>query len=531
MEPDRSLYSEARFDILAGESVFIPVSLEGVMIHARLFHPDTASDPDWRSPVILVKSPYFQPASRVDPLDPASRPASARMDWLITHFVPRGYTVALADVRGTGESGGCQDYTDTAQMQDGYDIVEWLGTRDWSNGNVGMYGISYDGETQQGAAVLAPPHLKTIVPLSSISGAYEWDFYDGVPFTLHSFNGNLGYTAGDSFPPGTTTESHVRYHERIPCQPEFLAHGLDRDGDWDAFWEDREFRPRVGDIQASVLHVHGLQDWNVRHVAIRDWFDLIPSEKRAVYGQWAHNYPDSNGPNPEWSRQDWRDIVHRWFDHFLLGLENGILEDLPPVQVQDTSGVWRAEDTYPPQDSMVFSFHLQEGSLTSEPGVIAPPLRLRENIEAFLRAQDVPLPSVDTSPVQEILLFESEPLAQRLQVSGWPVLEFDLALEDGLLPQPGATTDAHFAANLYRSTADGGWEWYNAGYLSARHRDGVADPQPVPKGTVITYTLRFHPEETVLPEGTRIRLTLAGSDVWTEPEGTLWQATLSRGLP
>lgn len=521
--------SEPRFDVLPSESHWIEASADGTSLHIRLILPDTSIDPDWQAPVILVKSPYFGVLAREDPVDSSSLPANLRHQWYVDHFVPRGYAVAFSDVRGTGDSGGCLEQTGPLQRQDGYDVVEWLAAKEWSNGKVGMIGISYDGETQQGAAVTTPPSLTTIIPVASISGQYEWNFYDGVPFTLHTLTGNAVYFAISGATPAVSPDGILSYPTRFDCHPFMLAQGLERDGDWDDYWADRELRPHVDNIEASVLYVHGMQDWNVRQVAVRDWYDQIPSEKRAILGQWQHNWPDGNSWKEEWSRQDWQEIVHQWFDHWLLGLNNGIMDDLPPVQVQDSDGVWRSEETYPPTDAWEYVLHFGNGELSEEEVSLDAPLLFRENIEQFVSGFGVPLEDVDSGDHETELVFLSEPLNRTLHVSGWPVIEMDVSLHDGLLPTSGADTDAHFAANLYRVTPGGEESWYNAGYISARHRDGVDNPAAVPKDEVITYTLRFHPEDTVLHEGDRLKLVIAGSDRDTEPEGTLWSAELHRG--
>ena len=101
-------------------------------------------------------------------------------------FVPKGYAYARADVRGTYNSGGCWDYGGIKERQDGYDLVEWLGTRGWSNGKVAMTGGSYDGTTANAAAVENPPHLATIVPVSAISRWWGYAYQQG---TRSSYSG------------------------------------------------------------------------------------------------------------------------------------------------------------------------------------------------------------------------------------------------------------------------------------------------------------------------------------------------------
>src|SRR5687767_12153139 len=269
--------------------------------------------PDGGAPVILVFTPYQDADAEVDPGegDPvvADPPYNPR---LVERFVPLGYAVAFADVRGNHNAGGCIDQTGPQQWQDGYDYVEWLGTQSWSNGKVGMYGASYDGETQFTTAMMAPPHLATIVPVASVSNQYEWSFYQGVPYELQPFIGMFSYFSG-SAQPSTRPEDAALYPEKLDCQAQQFEAGLDFSGDMTTFWKERDYRPMAKQIKASVLHIHGLADWNVRPVHIDPLFNEIESEKRAIFGQWGHAYPD---------RDDWQDLLHAWYDHYLFGKQN-----------------------------------------------------------------------------------------------------------------------------------------------------------------------------------------------------------------
>ncbi len=535
LDPLLDQLSQPLFDILDGQSVWIESTADDTLLHAALFLPDVSKNAEWKAPTILVMSPYNGDDAREDPNDPASRPIYFRYQWLLEHFVSRGYAVAFEDVRGTGDSGGCLEQTAQLQWQDGYDSVEWFASQPWSNGKVGMFGKSYDAETQQSTAVTAPPHLATIVPVSSVSGQYEYSFYDGVPFTLQSFLSNVGYMESDGLQVPTSEQGRMQYPSRVGCHPGMLAQGLDMSGDWNAFWEDREIRHHADKVKASVLYVHGLQDWNVKPVAIRDWFNQIPSEKRALFGQWGHDYPEQNRweGQTNWSRQDWRTIVHKWYDHYLLGLENGILDDLPPVQVQDSSGAWRVEETFPPVDATPLEFRFAGTASLDALGRegLDAPLQIRENDEAFLRTNTgLNVPTGPSDPFQESVTLVSGVFDGDVHFSGWPTLNLTIALVDGLFPYPSPDKiDAHFAANLLLEDENATKTWINAGYLSARHRNGVDQPEDVSKDAAIDYQIRFFPADTVIPAGSRLKLVLSMSDSWTQPQGCFCGAIISDG--
>ena len=524
--------SAVRFATSPGQSVFYEASTDGVSLHLRLWLPVAAADndsapADWKAPAILVMSPYFGPDSREhnDQTDPSSwdaadRPAYWRYQWLIDHFVPRGYAVALADVRGTGESGGCLEQTAQAQSQDGFDTVEWLAAQDWSNGKVGMYGKSYDAETQQSTATLAPPHLTTIVPVSSVSGQYEYSFYDGVPYTAEHLLSNTGYVAGDGLQPGTTQESATATPERAGCNADHYEQTADESGSWSDYWDAREIRKGVANVQASVLYVHGLQDWNVKPVAIRDWYDLLSSPKTAIFGQWAHDYPEQNTYHSEWSRQDWQELVWRWYDHWLLERPDPAVEALlGHAQIQDNLGRWRLADTLPSVNVTTETFYLVDDKLSLEAGEVTATWREPVDARASQTARWLMADGVPYRPTN--VVFTSLLMTEDLHWSGWPTLDMTVTLD---------RDDAHFVALLHDEAPDGTRTWINRAYLSAQHRDGVeAGVKPVPMGEAVDYQLRFFPSDTVIAAGHKLVLELTPYDDWATPANTAYTAKLSAG--
>jgi predicted acyl esterase len=89
---------------------------DGVMLHARVYRPDTSSDPGWKTPIILVHSPYY------------GNTPSRSMD-LVHRYTPRGYTVVLSSVRGTGDSGGCLEQDGPNQAKDFKTLVEYFASQ------------------------------------------------------------------------------------------------------------------------------------------------------------------------------------------------------------------------------------------------------------------------------------------------------------------------------------------------------------------------------------------------------------------
>ena len=132
---------------------YIPTR-DGTLLSANITFPTDGSPGPW--PVLLDYSGY-------DPSQPGQTPSEAAM------FPFQGYVVVGLNMRGTGCSGGAFDYFEELQNLDGYDAIETLANQTWSNGNVGMVGISYMGISQLFVAQTHPPHLRAITPLSVIA--------------------------------------------------------------------------------------------------------------------------------------------------------------------------------------------------------------------------------------------------------------------------------------------------------------------------------------------------------------------------
>ena len=172
---------KGEYNITGPNSIFVDVDLptdEGgcvisndCEIHMGLWLPDVPNGT--KIPVIADIGPYYDDGD-VDALTPANRLGK----FLIENFVPYGYAVAQVSVFGTGESNHCMDFMGTSE-QLGIDYaVTWLGSQEWSNGNVGIIGKSYDGSTPWQAAMFGNPYLKTIIPISGliVGSLHIWRF-------------------------------------------------------------------------------------------------------------------------------------------------------------------------------------------------------------------------------------------------------------------------------------------------------------------------------------------------------------------
>lgn len=445
--------------------------------------------PPAKVPTVLIMTPYVTQG--------VERYPSRNLENVIEYFNARGYAVSQTHVRGTGESGGCLEQTAANQIDDGARVIEHLG-RDapWSNGSVGMYGISYDGETQISTAGLGDPektkYLKAIIPAETVAGQYEWNNYDGVPFTGNGVLGVASYlltsyqTTGSQAPP-------TAYVEKATCQPELLVMAADPTGGMNPFWAAREYRPGAKNVRAATLMLHGFADWNVLPLAVAGWFDELPAStpKAGLFGWWEHNYPDKHSVGAEWARKDWLAVATAWYDQYLKGIDVGA-DEWPVVQVQDSSGQWRAEPEFPTTGG--------------------PAGQLALGADGVLGAA---APSGSTTFVGGVgsAVFTTPALAAALHLTGQPVVDLRVQSINPATPITAVLEVLKADGTVQRLS--GNFDVATAGTRSLAFLDPMAKgwfeqalPAPAVPGTTLRVPLRLLPTDLVLPAGSRLRLTV-----------------------
>jgi predicted acyl esterase len=471
--------------------------------------PKAGRTPPKRVPTVLIMTPYV--------IQGQKRYGGERGD-AIEWFTQRGYAVSQAHVRGTGESGGCLEQTAANQIEDGARIVQHLG-RDasWSNGKVGMYGISYDAETQISVAGLGDKaktkYLKAIVPAATVGGQYEYSHFDGVPFAGQALLSNAGYLATTSATQGETS-TPAKNAQKATCQPEVLANSFNPTGDVGPFWMAREYRGGASQITAATLMVHGLADFNVQPSTLAGFYDRLPrsTPHKGLFGVWNHSFPNAHSAvAPDWAREDWFPMVTAWYDRYLKGLDTDV-ESWPAVQVQASDGSWRAERDFPGTGGPVGQLALgAEGAL----GLTAPSGS-----------------TTYTEGVDEVVA-TTPPLTAPLHLTGQPVLDLWLTTD---------RPDGHVAAKIAVLGPDGevlAHEGGNAeehatyGYRSLQHLQPIEENwfrQSAPTLPAVLEPLRvpvrFLPTDLVVPKGGRLQVTVAG--VLQSPRISLPSGTASR---
>lgn len=522
---------EGPHSILPQGRFTIPSDQDGVDIEMALWLPDVPANETVG--VLLFSSPYFHDADRTRAVVPnpllggnivtygstrtVDNPGGT-VQGFIDNLVPHGFAFATHAIRGTAGSGGCNDLMGPTETADIDQVVTWLGTQDWSNGNVGMTGVSYDGSTPWAAATTGNPHLKTIIPISGVPDIHGLMYRNGSSETRGPALLNALYIAG-----GIESREQGQGQAQGALCPEAYeglatsvltgAHGSDATG----YWQERNRKPHVeANYEGSVFSIQGLQDWNVDPSQVIPWVDELDAQglkTKQLLGQWAHNWPDGsadiNGDGEvsdeeayeRWSfrfRADYKQTLLMWLRSELNG------EDVwtgPPVQVMDSDLRWRNEAHFPPRDATWTKYHLNPNGIlqTTQSGsdsiVLTPNPPSIINVNGFMPDQREELPTLD-SYVDFVLPTNGEDLL----VSGLPKVQVTVTPHG-----PGG----YLAAYLYeqeKSTGDLkrlGWTTMNLGYA-----DGTTEYTPVVPGQPLKVLMEIQPMDAVVHSENRLMLRL-----------------------
>jgi predicted acyl esterase len=454
-------------------------------------------------PVIADVGPYYGELE-----GPVTDPTDRRIaNFMIENFVEHGYAVALVSVPGTGNSGGCEDYFGPREQAAVDSAIDHLAERDWSSGEVGLIGKSYDGSTPWEAAAQGNENLETIVPMAGIPSFHELHFMNGTPETRTALLNVLYWSYGVTEGGFTPEDPDQRWVERAcPAVAEHAANGatgtVTGGADASGYWATRSFKPEVLDnYDGSVFMVHGLQDWNVHpDVVTHIWDDLdeLDGERKLWFGQWSHIYPDrpdqveecEDCPYPDGVRWDFAETLLRWFDSELKGED---VDTGPTVWSQDNRGGWHASEDWPPEESAEpHPLYLGDGELSTN----------------ATEAGSAMLAGEHTQPVHETtgeaaaatqLNWTSAPMDDDTRIVGEPTFHFEAT---------PTVPEGNLRADLYDVGPDGEREQVGHGYINLKYAHGGTDPQPVTPGETIEVKMQLFPLDVLVPEDHQLELTL-----------------------
>ena len=508
------------------EHVTVPMT-DGVRLAATLYYPDGHGP--W--PALLEALPY-----RKDDVTASYRPEYVRL-------ADAGYVMCRVDVRGTGSSEGvAEDEYPAVERTDMMTVIDWLATREWSTGNVGMYGTSYSGFNSIQLGMERPPALKAIIPIFATDDRYADDvhYFGGAVKGIDLVDYPTYMVALNALPPvpevygdGWREEWERRVASNEPWVLTWLEHQR-----FDDYWQFGSLRPTYDAIACPTMIVAGWAD-GYRNNTLRT-FEALRCPKRLLIGPWAHASTDTSLPGPN------HDILPeqiRWWDRWLKGVDNGVDRE-PPILLyaqrstrpapdrREVRGSWRYEPTWPAERLRERELALADGDANRD-GDGPDVLDIRGDVgwTAWIScAAAMPWGQSDDQRPDEIhsLTYTWEPLAQELEILGHARLRLKVS---------STAPVAYLSAKLCDVFPDGTSSLVTRGMLNLAHRDSREAPSSLEPGRTYDVELELEAMSWTFEAGHRIRLDLAGADwpnAWPSPapgDLTVDRATATLTLP
>jgi predicted acyl esterase len=503
----------------------VPIRVDdGLVLRADVYRPVD----DGRYPALVSYGPYAKGLSFQEAYKPqwdkmvAEHPdvlagsTNSYQTWEALDpekWVPDGYVCVRVDSRGAGQSPGMLEVWSPRETLDFYHCVEWAAAQLWSNGRVGLAGISYYAMNQYQVAALQPPHLVAICPWEGASDFYrELGRHGGIlstfslgwfPRQVSSVQYGLGERAAKSFLTGESVAGvESQPDEELKRNRAEFGQQIKQHG-----WMDDWYRGMNPDWSKVRTPMLSAGNWGGQGLHLRgnvEAFTQAASEQKwlEVHGleHWTHFYTDYGTK-----------LQKRFFDHFLKGVDNG-WDRSPRVRLNvrhvDSTFVERLEDEWPLARTQWTKYYLDLDGKKLSPT----PLEGEQAFEYRALGDGVTLfvePFADTTEI-------TGPAVARLFISS-TTSDADLFLILRLFDPKG--DEVTFQGALDPNTP------ITQGWLRASHRKlDLAkslpyrpyhthdEPQPLNPGEVYELMVEIWPTCIVAPAGYRMALTIRGKD-------------------
>ncbi|MED1410572.1 MULTISPECIES: Xaa-Pro dipeptidyl-peptidase [Bacillus] len=477
-------------------------------VSIKVMRPKT--DPNVKVPVIYEMSPYRAglkdvPVYNVDEELYAyeGKPyAAVNLGSYGNYYVPRGYAVILGESIGTGKSDGCPTTGDEQEILGTKSVIDWVNGRakaytedgkevnaNWSTGNVGMTGASYNGTLPNAVATTGVEGLKTIIPIAAISSWYDYYRANGAVIAPGGYQGE----DTDNMAEAVLTRKNPEVCGQIINE---LTAGQNRKtGDYNDFWGKRNYVKDAKNVKASVFVVHGLNDWNVKTKQFAQWWEAL-GENNVPRKMWLHQ-----GGHGGTTSNNWQQTQNKWFDYWLYGIENGIMDE-PMVDVQRENKTWQKIKNWPDPAAVPSKIRMY---LSNKAVNLPLSMGSVNNVFSF----------VDDAKIKSNQLVENPELevANRL-VYTMPVLQKDMRIS--------GTPKISFKGNIDRSVSNltallvdyGGAkpEIVTRGWMDPQNLNSINNSTVIQPGKDYTFTWDMQPDDYVFKEGHQIGVVLIASD-------------------
>lgn len=484
------------------ENVWIPMS-DGCRIAARIWLPRASETQP--VPALLEYIPYRKRDFM-----------RARDEPIHRYFALKGYASIRVDIRGSGDSGGVLDDEYSVQEHaDALEIIDWIAAQPWCTGAVGMMGISWGGFNALQVAALRPPALKAIITLCSTDDRYADDaHYMGGCLLNENMQWGSILTLYGALPPDPAIVGErwrEMWRERIEGVQPFPSLWMRHQ--WrDDYWKHGSVCEDYAAIRCPVYAIGGWADGYSNSVA--RLVANLTCPRKGLVGPWAHVFPHDGVPGPAIG---FLQEAVRWWDHWLKGIDTGLMDEpayrvwmqdsvAPQPQYAERPGRWVAEEGWPSPRIAPRRLYLNPGHLwldTAEPVELSfssPQTTGLRGGEWCGFGAEGEMPRDQRPDDGGSLVFDSDPLADRVEILGAAALALDLSADRPV---------AMLAARLGDVAPDGSVLQVTYGLLNLTHRNTHETAEPLVPGQWYRVRLHLNDIAHAFPPGHRIRLSLA----------------------
>lgn len=504
---------------------------DGVKLSSDFYFPDA----EGKFPTILIRTPYDNSIPRYDRYG--------------KFYASRGYVVIIQDCRGRYDSEG-EWYPFVGEEYDGYDTIEWIAKQPWSNGKVGMTGVSYVGFVQWMAASESPPHLTCIFTCGSPSSIYgdTWFSY-GTLYLMDAITWAFLMDGRTNQNIGVNDWLNLKNHLPLMTLDEFLGRKIDFWREWlshpnyDEYWAKQGLKGKFHKIDVPSVTVTGWYD-DGQHGSLENYCGIMKEgtdnakkNTKLIIGYWRHGgpYPHTDNYYTKLGAFDFGDNALfdlesyelRWFDYWLKGYENNVMKE-PKIKLFILGkDEWRDEDEWPLPHSKYTKFYFHSNGNANTlygDGSLNMTTPEQESPDNYIYDPDDPLPSVrggtgarggiSSDPIDQrinekrndVLCYTSDVLENDVEVTGPMKI---------ILYASSSAKDTDFCGKLVDIHPSGAA--YNvcyaaSGLISARFRESREKPSLIEPGKVYKYEIELRPTGIVFKKGHKIRVEISSSD-------------------
>jgi len=507
-------------------------------VHVAVVRQAQTDSEGLKVPVIYGSSPYYSgtagladlfwdvnhelgeqppPKEKYEGFKPRTRPGIS--SGFVADWLPRGFAVVHSESPGTGQSQGCPTVGGINESLAPKAVIDWLNGRakgysapmggeeivaDWSTGNVGMTGTSYNGTLPLAAATTGVDGLKAIIPVAPNTS--YWHYYRTNGLIRHP-GGYLGEDIDVLYDFIHSRDSDRRDYCNATIRDGEYVEGMDRvTGDYNDFWAGRDYLNVIGNVKAATLMAHAFNDWNVvpEH-SVR----IVEALKGQVPVQMYFHQGGHGGPPP-------LDMMNKWFTRYLYDVDNGVENDPKAWIVRE--GDERLEPTpyadYPnPESEGVRLFPTSGGQYTAELSLEQPSGQGVESIVDNVSFDGKSLATAEYT--NHRLLYVTPELTQDVHISGTATMKVRLAAN-----KPAVNFSVWLVSLPWTEgrRAQGGI--ITRGWFDPQNAESMTESTPLTPGEFVEFEFDLQPDDQVIPAGQKIGLMIMSSD----RDFTLWPA-------